>query len=152
MSTTNVYLQFVSISCWILVYFVLTFFKNPSLAINTFSSFWHSPFHPQSCYLVKSFKGYLINWLLVHDELLKPLLADRLLIIHTHHVLLFSQESICVRVSFSIKLQTEASNFIKKETLAHVFPYEFCVISKNTFSLMSNSTSFRKTLLPCGKS
>ena len=27
----------------------------------------------------------------------------------------------------------EASNFIKKETLAHVFSYDFCVISKNTY-------------------
>ena len=36
------------------------------------------------------------------------------------------------RVSFLIKLQ--ACNFIKKETLAQVFSYEFCEISKNTFS------------------
>ena len=28
---------------------------------------------------------------------------------------------------------TEACNFIKKETLAQVFSYEFCQISKNTF-------------------
>ena len=28
----------------------------------------------------------------------------------------------------------EACNFIKKETLAQVFSYEFCEISKNTFS------------------
>ena len=27
----------------------------------------------------------------------------------------------------------EACNFIKKETQAHVFPCEFCDISKNTF-------------------
>ena len=30
-------------------------------------------------------------------------------------------------------LQTEACNFIKKETLAQVFSCEFCEISKNTF-------------------
>ena len=30
--------------------------------------------------------------------------------------------------------QAEACNFIKKETLGQVFPYEFCEISKNTFS------------------
>ena len=39
-----------------------------------------------------------------------------------------------VRVSFLIMLQTEACNFIKKETLAHVFSCEFCEISKNSFS------------------
>ena len=33
---------------------------------------------------------------------------------------------------FLIKLQAEACNFIKKETLAHVFSCEFCEISKNT--------------------
>ena len=44
-----------------------------------------------------------------------------------------SQQSTCARVSFLIKLQGEACNFIKKETLAHVFSCEFCGISKNTF-------------------
>ena len=29
-------------------------------------------------------------------------------------------------------------NFIKKETLAHVFSYEFCEISKNTFDMTSS--------------
>ena len=45
-----------------------------------------------------------------------------------------SLENICARVSFLIKLQAEAGNFIKKETLAQVFSYEFCEFSKNTFS------------------
>ena len=44
-----------------------------------------------------------------------------------------SQENTCARVSFLIKLQAEACNFIKKETLAQVFSWEFCKISKNTF-------------------
>ena len=43
------------------------------------------------------------------------------------------QEKTCARVSFLIKLQTEACNFINKETLAQVFSCEFCEISKNTF-------------------
>ena len=45
-----------------------------------------------------------------------------------------SQKNACVRVSFLIKLQASACNFIKKEALAQVFPREFCQISKNTFS------------------
>ena len=32
-----------------------------------------------------------------------------------------SQENICARISFLIKLQAEACNFIKKETLAQLF-------------------------------
>ena len=44
-----------------------------------------------------------------------------------------SKESTCARVSFLIKLQAEAYNFIKKETLAQLFSCEFCKISKNTF-------------------
>ena len=44
-----------------------------------------------------------------------------------------SQESTCARVSFLIKLQVEACNLIKKETLAQVFSCEFWEISKNTF-------------------
>ena len=32
-----------------------------------------------------------------------------------------------------IKLQVDACNFIKKEALTQVFPYEFCEISENTF-------------------
>ena len=54
-----------------------------------------------------------------------------------------SQENTCSRVSFLIKLQTEAwnlklqaeaLNFIKKEALARVSSYEFFEICKNTFS------------------
>ena len=44
-----------------------------------------------------------------------------------------SQENTCVRVSFLIKLQTQACNFIKKETLLQVFSCEFCEICKNNF-------------------
>ena len=43
-----------------------------------------------------------------------------------------SQEDTCARVSFLIKLQAEACNFLKKETLAQVFSCEFCEIFKNT--------------------
>ena len=44
-----------------------------------------------------------------------------------------SQENTCAEVSFLIKLQAEACNFIKKETLAEVFSCEFCAIYENTF-------------------
>ena len=44
-----------------------------------------------------------------------------------------SQENTCVRTSFLIKLQTEACNFIKKETLAQFSSCEFCKIAKNNF-------------------
>ena len=43
-----------------------------------------------------------------------------------------SQEDTCARVSFLIKLQAEACNFLKKETLAQVFSCEFYEIFKNT--------------------
>ena len=39
-----------------------------------------------------------------------------------------SQENTCVNVPFSLKLEAQACNFIKKETLAQVFSYEFCEI------------------------
>ena len=44
-----------------------------------------------------------------------------------------SQENTCVRVSFLMKLQVSACNFIKKETLAPVFSCEFCKMFNNTF-------------------
>ena len=51
-----------------------------------------------------------------------------------------SQENNYARVSNLIKLQAwpkktlaQACNFIKLETLAQVFSYEFCEISKDTF-------------------
>ena len=43
-----------------------------------------------------------------------------------------SQGNSCARDYFLIKLQVEACNFIKKETLTQVFSSEFCEISKNT--------------------
>ena len=43
------------------------------------------------------------------------------------------QENPCTRVSFLIKLQVSACNFIKKETLAQVFYCEFCEIFESTF-------------------
>ena len=53
-----------------------------------------------------------------------------------------SQENTCARVSASLspatllkrRLWPKAGNVIKKETLAQVFSYEFCEISKNTFT------------------
>ena len=44
-----------------------------------------------------------------------------------------SQENTCAGVSFLIKLQAQASNFNKKDTLAQVFSCKFCEISKNTY-------------------
>ena len=44
-----------------------------------------------------------------------------------------SRKNICTRVSFLIKLQPWACNFIKKETLIQLFSGEFWEISKNTF-------------------
>ena len=45
-----------------------------------------------------------------------------------------SQENTCARVSFLIKLQASACNFLKKEALAQVFSCEFWEIFKNTYS------------------
>ena len=43
-------------------------------------------------------------------------------------------ENTCVRVSFLIKLQASGLQlYIKKETLAQMFSFEFCKIFKNTF-------------------
>ena len=57
----------------------------------------------------------------------------------------------CARVSFLIKFQD--CNFIKKDTLARVFSYEFCEISKNTFSyktpLVPASVGFYSSDLAC---
>ena len=44
-----------------------------------------------------------------------------------------SQGNMQAKVSFLIKLQVETCNFIKKETLAQVFPCEFFKIFKNNF-------------------
>ena len=44
-----------------------------------------------------------------------------------------SQKNSCARVSFSIKLQAEACNFIKKETSPKVFSCEFYKISRKAF-------------------
>ena len=44
-----------------------------------------------------------------------------------------SQENTCGKVSFLIKLQASARNFIKKETLAQMSSCELCKIFKNTF-------------------
>ena len=44
-----------------------------------------------------------------------------------------SQKNTCARVSFLVKSQASACNFIKKEILAQVFICEFCEIFKNTF-------------------
>ena len=48
-------------------------------------------------------------------------------------ILQYSQENTYATVSFLIKLQAAACNFIKKETLEQVFSFEFSKISKNTF-------------------
>ena len=44
-----------------------------------------------------------------------------------------SHENTCARVSFLIKLETQACKFIKKETLVQAFSCEFYEIFKNIF-------------------
>ena len=44
-----------------------------------------------------------------------------------------SQENTCARVSYLIKMQASACNFIKNEILTQVFSCEFGEISKITF-------------------
>ena len=44
--------------------------------------------------------------------------------------------------SFLIKLQAEACNFIKKETLAQLFSREFCEIFQNTFFYRTSPVPF----------
>ena len=56
-----------------------------------------------------------------------------------------SQENTCARVTFLIKLQTSACNFIEKETLAQVFSSELCETSKNTSFLQNTSGGFLYT-------
>ena len=63
-----------------------------------------------------------------------------------------SQESTCATALFLIKLQALALQLYLKETVAQVFSYEFCEISKNTFfteylwETASDSVSFSKQL------
>ena len=45
-----------------------------------------------------------------------------------------SQENVCARVSFLIKLHASGLQILVKKRLAQVFSCEFCEISKNTFS------------------
>ena len=44
----------------------------------------------------------------------------------------FTGKHLCQSLSFN-KVAGGACNFIKKDTLAQVFSYEFCEVSKNTF-------------------
>ena len=60
-----------------------------------------------------------------------------------------SLESPCARVSFLIKLQPSACNFIKKETLAQAFSCKFCEISRNTFCY--RTTPVAASVLPVFK-
>ena len=43
------------------------------------------------------------------------------------------QENTCPRASLLLKFKPQTCNFIEKETLAQVFSYELCEISKNIF-------------------
>ena len=43
------------------------------------------------------------------------------------------QENVCVRVSFLVRLQAGACNFIKKEALTQLYSCEFYENFKNTF-------------------
>ena len=50
---------------------------------------------------------------------------------------------------FLTKLETSACNFIKKETLAQVFPCEFCEIFKNIFTYTASpvaATEFHRKI------
>ena len=64
----------------------------------------------------------------------------------------YSQENTCVWVSFLIKLQDSASNFIKKVTLTHEYSCEFCEIFKNICFEVASDDYFSSAFLPPIKS
>ena len=56
-----------------------------------------------------------------------------------------SQESTCARVSFLIKLQADACNFIKTKTLPRCFPVNFLKCLRTSFfreHLRTNASKF----------
>ena len=57
------------------------------------------------------------------------------------------QENTCASVSFLIKLQASACNYIKKEAQAQVFFCEFCEIFKNTFFCRTPPVNFWQVFL-----
>ena len=60
-----------------------------------------------------------------------------------------SQENSCARVSFLIKLQAKAYNFIKKETGVQVFSEENTFL-QNTSGRLLQPFDIRKTRIGCG--
>ena len=85
------------------------------------------------CFTQKSFLPYFLASEATHQSLVRS--SHRRCFVRKVflEILENSQENTCARVSFLIKLQASACNFIKKETLAQLFCCEFCKIYKDTF-------------------
>ena len=85
------------------------------------------------CFTQKSFLPYFLASEATHQSLVRS--SHRRCFVRKVflEILENSQENTCARVSFLIKLQASACNFIKKETLAQLFCCESCKIYKDTF-------------------
>ena len=92
--------------------------------------FYRTPPMAASCYLIEVlFNAFLYNLKFLNKESVAQTCSVRNVFLEISQN---SQGNTCAGVYFLIKLQA-ACNFIKKETLAQVFSYEFCEISKNIF-------------------
>ena len=60
----------------------------------------------------------------------------------------FTGKHLCQTPESLFLIRLEACNFIKKEALARVFSWEFCKISKNTFSTENLRTTASETTVP----
>ena len=93
--------------------------------------FWWIDIALQKQNLTKLFHQTRFSWMFILNlEAVVQMCSVKKLFLEFSQI---SQENTCARVSFLIKMQAYACNFIKKETLAQVFSCEICEISKNIF-------------------
>ena len=73
----------------ILCNYWLIFFKKFPCYWQFWQFFWYTPLQPQPFYASKIVQQVFGKLIRVHDELIKPLLSGRLLVLHVRHVLWF---------------------------------------------------------------
>ena len=104
----------------------LFIFTNQVVKGLHYNSFWIIIFDLQRSYFREYFPSCFSTEVVTQRCSVKKMLL---------RILQNFEENTYIRVSFLIKLNVSACNFIKKEILTQVFSCKFCEIFKNTFSI-----------------
>ena len=136
----------------ILCNYWLIFFKKFPCYWQFWQFFWYTPLQPQPFYASKIVQQVFGKLIRVHDELIKPLLSGRLLVLHVRHVLWFYFIIVKCHPSFLfvyVRCPSAILKFLKKFSQTSFLFFIFWYIFSVTFTSSNKALFFSSQCVYC---